>query len=120
MGRLDIVRMIVSPSSAHSFRVPMIRDHIVIVCEFLLADCAYASLLPDFAVQQLPHLSWLSQFAVSQGMVGIFNSLNSKSDHLWFREKLAATADERFVDWTKLISTKSHDIPLICICETEK
>jgi hypothetical protein len=55
MYGLDIVRVIVPPRSTHSFWVPMVRDHIVIVCELFMADRADASLFADLSVQQLPH-----------------------------------------------------------------
>lgn len=53
---LDIVRVIVPPRSAHSFRMPMVGDHVVIVRELLVADRANASLFSDLSVKQLPHL----------------------------------------------------------------
>ena len=56
MGRLDVVGMIVSPRSTHTLRILVIRDNVVVVGEFFVADGANAALLPDFAVQELPHL----------------------------------------------------------------
>jgi hypothetical protein len=51
MNRLDIIWVIVSPRSTHSFWVPMVRDHIVIVRELFMADRADATLFSDFSVQ---------------------------------------------------------------------
>jgi hypothetical protein len=82
MCRLDIVRVIVSPCAAHALRIPMVGDHVVIIGELLVADGAYPGLLSDFPVQQLPHLGWRSQFPVPSRVMGILNSLNSKSDQL--------------------------------------
>jgi len=56
MYRLNIVRVIVSPSSTHSLWIPMVRSHVVIVRELLMADRADASLFSDLSVQQLSHL----------------------------------------------------------------
>ena len=56
MGSLDIVWMIVSPRPAHTLRVPMVRDDVVVVRELFMADPAYPTLLPDLAIQQFPHL----------------------------------------------------------------
>jgi hypothetical protein len=51
MDCLDIVWVIVSPRSTHPLRIPMVRDHIVIVRELFVADRADASLFSDFSVQ---------------------------------------------------------------------
>jgi len=56
MHCLDVVRVIVPPRSAHSLRILVIRNDVVVVREFVVADRAYAALLPDLAVQQFPHL----------------------------------------------------------------
>jgi hypothetical protein len=55
---LDIVGVIVSPRSAHSFGIPMVRNHVVIVRELFVADRADTSFFADLSVQQLPHLGW--------------------------------------------------------------
>ena len=55
---LDVVRVIVSPGSAHSFRILMVRHGVVIIGELLVADGANATLLSDLAIQQFPHLGW--------------------------------------------------------------
>lgn len=57
MCGLDIAGMIVTEGSSHSFRISMVGDDVVIVRELFVADCAYAGLLANLAVQQLPHLS---------------------------------------------------------------
>jgi len=51
MYRLNIVRVIVSPRSTHSFWISMVRDHVVIVRELFVADRANASLFSDFSIQ---------------------------------------------------------------------
>ncbi len=53
---LDIVRMIIPPRSAHSFRTLVVRDDIVVIREVFVADGAYPTLLDDLSVQNLPHL----------------------------------------------------------------
>ena len=79
MCGLDIVRMIVSPRSAHPLRMFMVGDDVVKVCEFFKANCANAGLLADLAVKQLSHLGRGPQFPVSARVVRILNSLNSES-----------------------------------------
>ena len=110
---LDIVWVIISPSSAHTLRIYVVGDDIVVVGELLVANCADAALLSHLPVQQLSHLSRRSQFPVSSRVMRIFDSLNSKTDQLGSWEVFAATADKRFVDWAQLIRAKSHGIPLI-------
>ena len=50
MRCLNVVRMVVSPRSSHSFRVFMIGHDIVVVREFLMANRAYSVLLDDLAI----------------------------------------------------------------------
>ena len=56
MRCLDIVRVVVSPRSSHSFRIPVVRDDIVVIGEVFLADGAYAALLDNLSIQKFPHL----------------------------------------------------------------
>ena len=51
MRGLDVVWVIVSPSSAHSFRVFVVRDDITVLSKILAADCALASLFGDLSVR---------------------------------------------------------------------
>jgi hypothetical protein len=113
MCGLDVVRMIVPPASAHSLRTFMVGDDVGIVAEVLVANRADARLFSDLAVHQFPHFRRRSQFPISSRVVGILNSLNSKSDELWFGQKFASTTRERFVDRTQFIGTKSHGIPFL-------
>jgi hypothetical protein len=53
---LDVVWMIISPGTAHAFRILVVRHNIVVVGEFFVADRADSVLLRDFAVHQSPHL----------------------------------------------------------------
>jgi len=48
--------MIISPRSAHSFRILVVRNDVVVVGEFFVADGADSALLPHLAVQQFPYL----------------------------------------------------------------
>jgi len=53
---LDIVRVIVPPRSAHSLRILVVWNDVAVIREFVVADRANATLLPDLPVQQFPHL----------------------------------------------------------------
>jgi len=48
--------MIISSRSAHSFRILVVRNDVVVVGKLFAADGAYSGLLPHFAVQQFSHL----------------------------------------------------------------
>jgi hypothetical protein len=106
---LDIVWVIVSPRPAHSFRILVVWDYVVVVGECFMADRAYPTLLPHFEVHQFPHFCWRSEFSISTRMVRIFDPLNSKSDQLWLRQKFPATAGKRSVNRAELVRTESHD-----------
>ena len=56
MRCLNIVWMVIPPRPAHSFRILMVRDDIVVVREVFVADGAYPALLDNLSVQQFPHL----------------------------------------------------------------
>lgn len=107
--------MIISPRSAHPLRISVVRNNVVVIGEFLMADGAYSTLLPDLPVEQFAELRWRPQFPESPRMVRICNPLNSESYQPGLRQELAATAGERFVDWANFIGAESHGIPLICV-----
>lgn len=73
---LDVVRVIIPPRSAHSFRILVVRNDVVVVRELFVTDCAYPSLLSDLTVQQLPHLGRRSKFPISTRVVRIFDPLH--------------------------------------------
>jgi hypothetical protein len=54
--------MIVPPRSSHSFRLFVIRNDIVIICELFTANRTDAVLFDDFPVHRFPHLRGRSQF----------------------------------------------------------
>jgi hypothetical protein len=53
---LNIVSMVVSPRSSHSFGISMVRHDVVVVRELFMADCAFPVLLHNLQVQKLSHL----------------------------------------------------------------
>ena len=77
MHSLDIVRMVVSAGASHSFWLSVVRYHVATVGKFLLTEGALPFLLDDLSVQQLPHLCWRTELAISPGMVWIFYPLNT-------------------------------------------
>src|SRR5450755_4257669 len=70
-----------------------IRHNVATIRELPMADCTFPVLLDDFSVQQLPHLGWRSEFAVSLGMVRIFDALNTKLKSAFLSRLLAPAAE---------------------------
>jgi hypothetical protein len=54
---LDIVWVIVSPGSAHTPRMNVVRYDVTVISELLLADAAFAVLGDDLPIKELSHLS---------------------------------------------------------------
>jgi hypothetical protein len=108
MHGLDVFRMVISPSSSHTFRVPVVRYDVAVICKFFQADDALPVLLGDLSVQQPPHLSRRPEFAIPSGVVGIFDTLNAKLKSAFFPCLLAAAAEQRAVDWTIFVATEFH------------
>ena len=55
MRCLDVVRVVVSPRSSHSFGILVIRHDVVVVCELFVADRALLVLLDNLPFEQFPH-----------------------------------------------------------------
>ena len=108
MRGLDIFRMVISPGSSHPFRVPVVRHDVAAVDKFPVADGAFSGLLHDFSVQQLPHLGWRPELAISPWVVRIFDALNTKLKSAFFPSLLATAAEERSVDRAEFIPTEFH------------
>lgn len=79
MHGLDIVGMIISTRAAHAFRTLMVWDHVVVIGEPLIADCADAFLFGDLAVQDLSHLTARPQFPIAPRVVRIIDAPNTQS-----------------------------------------
>lgn len=56
MCSLDIIGMVVSPRSSHSFRILVVRHDVVVIREVFVADGADPALLDNLSVQQFPNL----------------------------------------------------------------
>jgi hypothetical protein len=94
MRGLDIVRMVVSAGASHSFWLSVVRYDVAAVGKFVVANGTFPSLLDDLSVQQLPHLGWRTEFAISPGVVRILDSLNTKLKSAFFPRLLATAAEE--------------------------
>lgn len=111
---LNVVRMIVPPRSSHAAGMDVVGYDVAIIGEWFVAEGAYAILLGDLPVEELPHFAVGPKFPVSPGMMRVFNAPNS---HLalafFFWDCLSAAAGERTVKWAQLIPAESHDVLLI-------
>ena len=110
MSCLNIVWVVIPPRSAHSFRIPVVWNHIVIVCELFVADGTLLILLDNLAVQELSHLSGGSEFPISSRMMRIVNASNPRLQSAHIGRLFPTTAGNRFVDRAVLIATKPHSI----------
>ncbi len=108
MNCLNIVGMVVSPSPSHTLRLDVVGHNLAVIREGYAADCAFPVLHDDFSIQQLPHLGWRAEFAISPGVVWIFDTLNAKLKSAFFPCLLAAAAEQRAVDWTIFVATEFH------------
>jgi hypothetical protein len=112
MRRPDIVRVVVSPRSSHSFRILVVRNGIVVVGELFVADGANTALLSDLAVQQLSHLGRRSKFPVSTRVVRILDPLYARPEEsglVFFSYCFSTAAEQRSVYWTIFIATQPHN-----------
>ena len=93
MDRLNIVGVVVSPSPSHPFGLDVVGHNLVVIREGCSADCTLPVLLDDLSVQQLPHLGRRPEFAISPGVVRIFDALNTKLKSAFFPRLLATAAE---------------------------
>ena len=93
MNSLDVLEVVVPPGSSHAFGLDVVGHNLVVIRERYAADCAFPVLLDDFSIQQLPHLGWRTEFAISPGVVRIFDALNTKPKSAFLPRLLASAAE---------------------------
>ena len=90
----------------------MVRNHVVVIGEFLATERALAVLKGDLLVHQLSHLCVRSEFPVAARMMGILDPANT---HLpWSSlpgRHFPATAEPGTMDRAKLVASESHGFP---------
>jgi hypothetical protein len=108
---LDIVGMVVSPRPSHSPRIDVIGHDVAVAGERHLTDGALPALFDDFAVEQLPHLCFRTEFAISPGVMQVFDPLHPKTSHAAsLLDRLAPTAIEGSVDGAEFLATEFHEL----------
>jgi hypothetical protein len=63
--------MVISPSSSHSFWVPVVGNDIAVFPELVVANCAPSALFGDLPIEQLAHLGRRPKFPISPGVMRI-------------------------------------------------
>src|SRR5271165_2708227 len=111
MDCLDVFWVVISPSPSHAFGLDVVGHDLGTLREGCAADCTLTLLLGDLSVQQFPHLSWRTDFAISPRVVRIFDALNTKLKSAFFPRLLTTAAEQRAVKGTILIPTEFHGIP---------
>jgi len=94
MHGLDVFRMVISPGSAHPFRVPVVRYDVATVGKFIVTNGALSFLLDDSSIQKLPHLGWRTEFTIPPGVVWIIDAPNTKLKSAFLARLLATAAEE--------------------------
>jgi hypothetical protein len=108
---LDILWMVASPRPAHSSRIDVIGYDVAVIREGHLTDGTLL-LFDNFSVEQLPHLRLRAEFAVSPGLMRVFDPLHPKtSDSASLLDRLATTAIEGSVDGAEFLATEFHEFP---------
>jgi hypothetical protein len=111
MHGLDILWMIVSPRPSHSSRIEVVGHDVTVVREGHLTDRTLPVLFDNFALEELPHLGFRTEFAIPSGMMRVFDPLHPKtSDPASLLNRLAATAIEGSVDGAEFLATEFHKL----------
>jgi hypothetical protein len=79
MSSLDVVRMVISPCSSHSFGILVIGHDVAVVRKLFEADSADSVLLGDFPLQKFPHFCGGPEFPISSRVVWILDTLNTEA-----------------------------------------
>jgi hypothetical protein len=111
MSCLNIVWMVVSPSSSHSFGIPMIWHDVLVVRELFMADGAFPVLLDNLPIQQFSHLGRRPEFPIASWVMRILKPLHSESYCPRLGNEFPTAAGNRFVNWTVFIATEPHGGP---------
>jgi hypothetical protein len=114
MDRLNVIRMIVSPRSAHTAGMDMVGYDVAIVGEWFVTKGALATLGGNLPVEEFPHFPVGAEFPVSPGVMRIFNAPNAHLAMALFSwDLLSSAAEVGTVNRAELIPAESHGVHLI-------
>jgi hypothetical protein len=105
---LHVIGMVVSPRSSHALGFDMVGHDLAAIGERCVANRTPPFLLDDLSIEQLAHLGWRAQFAISPGVVRIFDALNAKPKSAFLLSLFTTAAIKRAVDRTVFIPTEFH------------
>jgi hypothetical protein len=109
MDSLDVLRMIVSPRSAHAAGMDVVGNDVAVVGELFMADTALAALGHNLLVHQLSHFRVRADLAIAARVIRIVDPADSQLPLASFsRDRFSAAAELRVVNWAQLVSTESH------------
>jgi hypothetical protein len=115
VNSLDIIRMIISPSSTHSPWADMVWNNVTVVRELGAADATFTALGHDLSIEQLSHLPVGTELSIPSLMKWIFDPPDAELPCcLHFRNYFPSAAETRTMDWADLVATKSHGFPPGC------
>jgi hypothetical protein len=88
-----------------------IGHDVAVIRERHLTNRTLPALFDNFAVEQLPHLGFRAEFAVSPEVMQVFDPLDAEvSDAASLLERLAATAIEGSADGAEFLATEFHEL----------
>jgi hypothetical protein len=89
-----------------------IRHDVAVIGEGHLTDGALPVLFDNFPVEQCPHLGFRTEFAVSPGVMQVFDPPHTKmSDSAPLLDRLAAATIEGTMDGAEFLATEFHEFP---------
>jgi hypothetical protein len=106
---LNVVRVIISPRSAHAAGIDVVGHNVAVVRELFIADGAPAFLGKNLPVKQLSHFRIRAYLPITARVMGIVDPTDSQlalASFCW--DRLSAAAELGAVNRTELISAESH------------
>jgi hypothetical protein len=113
---LDIVGMIVSPRPSHASWIDVVGHDVAVIRERHLTNRTLPVLFDNFAVEQLPHLCFRTEFAISPGVMRVLDPLDPKTSHAAsLLDRLATATIQGSVDGAEFLATEFHELsPSAC------
>jgi hypothetical protein len=109
---LNVVRMIVTPRTAHAAGTDVVGYDVVVVRELFVAESTLTFLGHNLLVQQLSHLRIRADLAITAWVMGIVDAADSQLTLESFsRDRFSAAAELGAVNWAQLIAAEPHSLP---------
>ena len=92
----------------HTFWLFVIRYHVGILRELLVANRTYSVLLDNLPIQELSHFCRRAQFPIAARMVWVIHTFYTQSQITRPGQRLASAAKQRSMNGTAFVTAKSH------------